>query len=367
MEVTPQIGRADGAGGRRERRGSTRLWVCLAVGVALAGYLPVVLTTRAIFGVRVSNMALLNLGLSQINLMLITMLGALSLTYLTGRAGLVSIGHAAFFAVGAMTAAITGTQLKWPFPLVLVASAVAGALAGVLAGLPSLRVRGLYFLLATFALHYVVEFVFSEYQFKVFDIVGVPFEEARLGPVALNSSMRWYFFLLSAVVLVFLCLRSTLRTREGRAFMAMRDHELAATSAGIDVRILRLKAFAYTSAIAATAGALYAYYMGNVTYESFNIGFAMQFIAMIIVGGMGSLGGALAGAAVWLLLPSVLSGLADQGGEMTGFVGKILAENKPQLVNLIFGVLVIVLLIFAPGGGAALWRQLTGRLSLRWK
>lgn len=351
------------AGVRPRNRALLSRWIWGIVAVALLLYLPVVLTDRAIFGIRLSNMQLLNIGLTQVNLMLIMMLGSLSLTYLTGRAGLVSIGHAAFYAVGAMIAAFTGTQLGWPFPLVLVAAALGGALVGALAGLPSLRVRGLYLLLSTFAMHYIVQFVFSEYQYKVFDVVGVPYKEAGLGPFILNSPIRWYFFLLPLVVVVFLWLHNSLRTREGRALMAMRDHELAATSAGIDVRILRLKAFAFSSAIAATAGAVYAYYMTSVTPEFFGINFAIQFVAIIIIGGMGSLGGSLAGAALWLLLPSVITGFAGQIGDSAGFIGRLLTDNKAQLVNLVFGMLVILLLIFAPGGIAGLSRQLRNRLS----
>ena len=339
-------------------------WLWLIVVAALLCYLPVLLTDRAIFGVRLSNMQLLNIGLTQVNLMLIAMLGALSLNYLTGSAGLISIGHAAFYAVGAMTAAITGTQWGWPFPLVLVAAGVTGALAGLLAGLPSLRVRGLYFVLSTFALHYIVMFVFLEYQFKFFDVVGVPYEQAILGPVALNTPMRWYFFLVPLVVLVYMGLRNTMRTREGRAMMAMRDHELAATSAGVDVRILRLKAFAFSSAIASVAGALYAYYLTNVTSEIFGIQFAIQFIAMIIIGGMGSLPGSLIGAAVWLLLPSIITGFASQANESTGLVRLLLIEHRAQFVQVIFGTMVIVLLIFAPGGIAGMGRQIKNRIAV---
>lgn len=338
-------------------------WLGYLAAIALLCYLPVLLTERAIFGVRLSNMQLLNIGLTQVNLMLIMMLGSLSLTYLTGSAGLVSIGHGAFYAVGAMTAAVTGTQLGWPFPLALLAAALAGAVAGTLAGLPSLRVRGLYLLLATFAMHYIVQFLFSEYQYKFFDVVGVPLKEAKLGPLELNSQMRWYFFLLLLVLLVFVLLRNSLRSREGRALMAMRDHELAATSAGIDVRVLRVKAFAFSSAIAAMAGAVYAYYMTSVTPEFFGIMFAIQFIAIIIVGGMGSLGGALAGAALWLLLPSVITGMAAEMAGSGGALARLLADNKPQLVNLAFGLLVIVFLIFAPTGMAGLVRRLRGRLA----
>ncbi len=347
-------------------RWSMSRWFWTIVVIALLCYVPVLLTDRTIFGVRLSNMMLLNLGLSQVNLMLIAMLGALSLNYLTGCAGLISIGHAAFYAVGAMTAAVTGSQWGWPFPLVLVAAGLIGALAGILAGLPSLRVRGLYFVLSTFAVHYIVVFAFQEYQFKFFDVVGVPYKPATLGPIELSTPIRWYFFLVPMVALTYWALRNTLRTREGRVMMAMRDHELATTAVGVDVRFLRLKAFAFSSAIAAVAGALYAHYLTNVTSEFFGIQFAIQFIAMIIIGGMGSLRGSLIGAAVWLLLPSIITGMAGAyGNETTGLLRSALVDHKAQFVQLIFGLMVILLLIFAPGGIAGIGAKLRDRLATR--
>lgn len=332
-------------------------WLALILAAIVLCYLPVVLTDRAIFGVRLSNMQLLNIGLTQVNLTLIAILGALSLNYLTGCAGLVSIGHAALYAVGAMAAAAAGTQWGWPFPLVLVAASVAGAIAGTLAGLPSLRVRGLYFVLSTLALHFIVVYLLAEYQYKFFDVVGIPLNEATIGPFVLDSPLRWYYVLLPLVVLAYFLLRNSLQSREGRALMAMRDHEQAAAAAGIDVRVLRLKAFAFSSAVAGMAGALYAYYMTNVTAEFFSINFAIQFIAMIIIGGMGSLAGSVAGAAVWMLLPSVITGLATQASHSAGPIGKLLMTSKPQLVNLTFGLIVVLLLIFAPGGLAGMWKQ----------
>jgi branched-chain amino acid transport system permease protein len=342
-----------------------RRWLGRLLVLGALAWLPVLLTERSLFGIALPNALLLNLGMSQINLMLIAMLGALSLNYLTGCAGLISVGHAAFYATGAMVAAITGTQWGWPFGAVLLAAALGGAGVGVLAGLPSLRVRGLYFVLSTLAVHYVVVYVFLEYQFRFFDVVGIPYKPASLGPVELNSPMRWYFFLLPLLVLVYLGLRASLRSREGRAMMAMRDHELAATSVGVDVRILRLKAFGLSSALAAVAGALYAHYLTNVTSETFGINFAIQFIAMIIIGGMGSLPGALVGAAIWLLLPSVIAGLAPQASAATGLTRLLLVEHRAQVVQLIFGVLVIVLLIRAPRGLAGLGHDLRERLLAR--
>ncbi len=318
--------------------------------LAVLAYLPFVLQSRSIFGIRLSNMQLLNIGLSQVNLMLISMLGAVSLTYLTGCAGLISIGHAAFYSVGAMAGALVGTQWGLPFPLALLTAAVLGAVAGVVAGLPSLRVRGLYFLLSTLAMHHIAHFCMSEYQYRFFDVVGIPMPEASIAGFVLDNGLRWYFFLLILVGLVYAALDCSLKSREGMALLAMRDHELAATSVGIDVRILRLKAFGLSSSIAAMAGCLYAYYMTNVNAEFFNLNFAIQFIAMIIVGGMGSLSGAAIGAAVWMLLPSIIGGIATQADTSWLAWAKWISLNKPQIVNLSFGLLLVVLLLFAPTG-----------------
>jgi branched-chain amino acid transport system permease protein len=197
-------------------------------------------------------------------------------------------------------------------------------------------------------------YVFLEYQFKYFDVVGIPYATPRIGAFEINTPVRWYALLLPLVILVYLGLKASLKSREGRAMLAMRDHELAATAMGVDVRILRLKAFGLSSAIASVAGALFAYYLSNVTSEAFNINFAIQFIAMIIIGGMGSLPGSLVGAAIWLLLPSIIAGLSPDSSYENAFLSKLLVENRAQLVQLIFSLLVIVFLIFAPGGVAGL-------------
>ena len=196
----------------------------------------------------------------------------------------------------------------------------------------------------------------------MFDVIGIPLENANLGPWTLDMPLRWYFFLLILCVLVYAGLRNSLRSREGRTLMATRDHELAASAAGIDVRVVRLKVFALSSSI---AGTLYSYYMTNVNAEFFSINFAIQFVAIIIVGGMGSLAGSLVGSGVWLLLPAVITGLATNAGSGDSAAGAFLMENKPQLVNLIFGGMVVLLLIFAPEGIAGIGRNLRNRLGRR--
>ena len=341
----------------------------VAVLLAILLYLPYVLQFRSIFGVRLSNMQLLNIGLSQVNLTLISIIGAVSLNYLTGCAGLVSVGHAAFFALGSMVAAATGMHLKLPFLATLVAAMLAGAMAGVVAGLPSLRVRGLYFVLSTLAIHFIVVFVFAEYQYAFHDVTGVAVGDAKIGSFEIDSGIKWYFFLLPITVLSCLLMRNTLFHREGRAVLAMRDNELAAAAAGIDVRILKLKVFAFSSAFASLAGALQAYYLSNVAAEMYSLNFAIQFIAIIIVGGMGTIGGGVIGAIVWLLLPSILMGAATEVKSGPGDFASFLLAHRPQIVNLIFGSIVALILIFVPHGIAGflrpLWQRMIGGLPWR--
>ena len=325
-------------------------------------YLPYVLQSRSLFGVRLSNMQLLNIGLSQVNLTLISIIGAVSLNYLTGCAGLVSVGHAAFFALGSMAAAVTGMHVKLPFLATLVAAMLAGALAGVVAGLPSLRVRGLYFVLSTLAIHFIVVFIFAEYQYAFHDVTGVALGDAKIGSFEIDTGIKWYFFLLPIAALSCWLMRNTLFHREGRAVLAMRDNELAAAAAGIDVRILKLKVFAFSSAFASLAGALQAYYLTNVAAEMYSLNFAIQFIAMIIVGGMGTIGGGVIGAIVWLLLPSILMGAATELKSGPGGFAQFLLANRPQVVNLIFGSIVALILIFAPHGFAGFLRSLWQRM-----
>jgi len=362
--ITPDL---PGVAARDAKFRSWKRLAWMAIGIAVLVYLPFVFTSRSLFGVRLSNAQLLNVGMTQINMTLIAALGALSLTFLTGRAGLISIGHAALYAVGALVGGVAGTQLGWPLPVVLLVAAVVGAIAGVVAGLPSLRVRGLYFLISTLALHHIVVFGLAEYQYKFFDVVGILMPEAQLGDLIIDTPFRWYFFLLPLVVLTFLGFRNTLGLREGRAVMAMRDHELAATSVGIDVRILRLKVFAFSSAVAAIAGVLFSYYLTTVSAESFNINFAVQFVAMIIIGGMGSLWGAVIGAAIWTLGPVIITGFVTQAQGSSDWVQTVLANSKPQLVNLVFGVTVILFLIYAPDGIAGIGKRLRQRSAARRK
>lgn len=342
---------------RREMRivrGRTQLgWLVVLVAALL--YLPTVLQDRAIFGIGLTDTQLLGIGLAQVNFVLIALMGAVALNLLVGYTGLLSLGHAAFFAVGAMTGGVLGVQNGMPFPVVVLAAGVVGAVVGTLVGLPSLRLRGLYLLLSTLALHFIVIYVFLRYQLSQFGPAGISFDTATIGPLEILDDQTWYFVLLVVAVFFVVISRNLLKMREGRAFIAIRDHDVAAAAIGVDVSRMKLKAFAVSSFMVSVAGALYAYNLGTATSESYTLGFAIDFYAMIIIGGMGSLLGAVLGAIVWQLLPQVLQTLSGSIDPGTPVLGNLLDKYEAQTVSIILGVVIILILMFKPAGLSGIW------------
>lgn len=300
---------------------------------------------------------LAGIGLAAINNALIAIIGAVALNLLVGFTGLLSMGHAAFFAVGAMAAAIFGTQLELPFPLVLLASGLCGAGIGVIVGLPSLRLSGLYLLLSTLALHFLTLYAFLQYQLYNFGLSGVFYPTAMIGPIEIGTDHRWYFVLVACVVATILIARNVLQSREGRAFVALRDHPTAAAALGVNVAVLRIKAFALSSFLVSVAGALFAFNLGVVTTDAFTLHFVVAYFAMIIIGGMGSLLGSVLGAVVWEFLPQWLASAASNIDPATPVIGDTLARHQAQIISVVMGCIIILVLIRWPAGLAGVVRS----------
>lgn len=329
------------------------VWAVVLVAVVL--YLPTVLEDRMIFGYVLSDAQTLGIGLPQMNFALIAIIAAVALNVLVGYTGLLSMGHAAFFAIGAMTAAILDVQHGAPFEVVVLGAGVAGALVGAFFGLPSLRLRGLYLLLSTLALHFIAAYIFLQYQTKNYGPAGISFEAPSMLGYVLDEDRKWFFFLVVMAALTLLICRNLFSMREGRSFVALRDHDVAAGSLGIFVGGQRIKAFAFTSFIVSAAGALYAYYLGTVSSDVYTLDFVINYFAIIIIGGMGSLTGAVLGALLWQLLPQVLETMSNEVDPTTPVVGDLLGQYQGQTVSLILGVLVILILLFKPVGLNGIW------------
>jgi branched-chain amino acid transport system permease protein len=278
--------------------------------------------------------------------------GALSLMLLTGFAGQISLGHAGLIAAGAFTTGILFREWHAPFVVTLPAAAAVGALLGVVFGLPSLRLRGLYLAVSTLALHFVVIYLGGEYESRRGFSTGIVIDPPQIGSVSVTDGRVWYFILLAAAATTLLLCLNLLRTRTGRAWRAIRAHETVAAALGIGVAGYKLLAFVTSSSLTAVAGALFAYYRGFVSVEAFSLFLTIQYLAMVIVGGMGSLLGALLGAAFVTVFPYLIEGALFALPGAQRYANLLFAVNYAA-----FGLVMILFLLFEPQGLVGLWRR----------
>jgi len=296
--------------------------------------------------------------LSICNLVWIAVIGALGLNILVGYTGQVSIGHGAFMSVGAYTAANLATRLDSPWPVNLLAGGLMAAAVGAVVGIPSLRIKGLYLAIATLAGQLIIEWTINHVTFisgGVQASIAVP--RPRIGSMVLNTQRDMYYFLLVFVVIAIVGSMNLIRSRVGRAFIAIRDQDIAAEIIGIDIFRYKLLAFAISSFYAGVTGVLYTYFLGIANYEQFQIGVSIDYLAMIIIGGLGSILGSIFGAIFVTLLPIVIRISMENFGDLI-FSRQIVLNLIPNLRLMLFGVLIIVFLIVEPDGLNRLWRNI---------
>ena len=279
-------------------------------------------------------------------------IGSLALMLLTGYAGQISLGHAGLIAAGAFTVGILVREFNAPFWITLPAAGLIGAMLGIVFGLPSLRLRGLYLAVSTLALHFLVIYVGGEYETRRGFSTGIVIDPPKLGSISISDGRAWYFILLAAAVATLLLSLNLIRARTGRAWRAIRARETVAEALGIGIAAYKLLAFVLSSAITAVAGALFAYYRGFVSVEAFTLFLTIQYVAMVIVGGMGSLLGAVLGAAFITIFPYLIEGalMALPGAQR--FVSLVFAVNYAA-----FGLVMILFLVFEPLGLVGIWRR----------
>jgi branched-chain amino acid transport system permease protein len=284
--------------------------------------------------------------LSVANLVWIAVIGALGLNILVGYTGQVSIGHGAFMSVGAYTAAN------------LLAGGIMAALVGVVVGIPSLRIKGLYLAIATLAGQFIIEWVINHVTFISGGVqASIEVARPRLGSMVLGSQRDMYFFLLFFVVLAILGTMNLVRSRVGRAFIAIRDQDIAAEIIGINIFRYKLLAFAISSFYAGVTGVVYTYFLGIANYEQFQLGVSVDYLAMIIIGGLGSVQGSIFGAFFITLLPIVIRRAMESFGGLFFDQGTVL-NLIPNLRVMLFGALIIFFLIVEPEGLNRLWRNI---------
>lgn len=276
------------------------------------------------------------------------------LNIMMGYTGLLSLGHAAFVGVGAYTVALLQIHFGLPFWITVPLAGVSAAVIGVGFGLPSLRIRGLYLVIATLAAQFILNFVFVHWQSVTNGDVGLTVLPATVFGYPLNNETRIYYLILFVAVFLTAFAINVINSRVGRAFIAIRERDLTAEVLGVRLVQYKLGAFALGSFYAGVAGGLLAYFNQFVNPDQFGLVLSVFFLSAVIVGGMGSILGAILGAVFMTLIPEMLRESALLVGGTFGFdMGSILVPLRET----VFGALIVAFLILEPRGLAQLWQR----------
>ena len=312
--------------------------------------------------------ALAPLWLSQYWLSLLIQIGylgiaALGLNILVGFTGQISIGHAAFFGLGAFTSAYLSSKLPIPVFFAIPLAAVVTAVVGLIFGLPAARLKGLYLAIATLAAQYILLDFFSRAEWFTGGVVPASAGPFTLFGYALRGDRQYFYVVLVYVVVCYLLVTNLMRTRDGRALIAVRDHYLSAEIMGINLTKYRTLSFGLAAFFAGIGGALYAHYQEVVSNEGFTIDRSIVFLAMVIIGGLGSVMGTLMGTAFMVLLPEAMETLSAllRGSAIDQALA--LKNNIAFLREIAIGLVIVLFLVFEPDGLAHRWR----RIKAYWK
>jgi branched-chain amino acid transport system permease protein len=285
---------------------------------------------------------------------MIAAIGAIGLNILVGFTGQISIGHGGFLAVGAYTAGLLATRAGLPMWVTVPAGCLAAAATGALFGLPSLRLKGLYLAIATLAAQEIIIWLITRGNLiGIGDSLALPAPSLFGISLAGNTDFSFYWVSLACLAAAALFATNLFRSRVGRAFVAIRDQDIAAQVIGVDLFRYKLLAFAISSFLAGLAGALTAHYRGVISWERFTIETSILYLSMIIIGGLGSVSGSIYGAAFIVLLPAMLTRL---GGALGG-VFPTIGSYTPYIQQGAYGLAIILFLILEPEGIVKLWRN----------
>ena len=293
-------------------------------------------------------------------------LSAFGLNLVTGYAGLISMGQAAFMALGAFTAVITYGRFGLPVPLTILAGGAFAALVGVIVGTPSLRIKGLYLMVATLASQFIIIWVLQRVPWTgtgSFATLNTP--PVRLAGWEVDSTIDKYYFVLAVVGLMTFLGYNLVRSRIGRAWMALRDHDIAASVMGVSMLRYKLMAFLVSSFYAGVAGALVVFgWTGAASVQEYELDVSIKILGMIIVGGLGSVLGSYLGAAFIMLLPILIAILMQKVAASLGGTPAAV-DTLANAEHIVFGALVLYFLIKEPQGLAMLWNRLAGWIDNR--
>jgi len=316
--------------------------------------------------------------LVDISLVFIYGLCGLSLMVLAGYTGLVSLGHAAFLGIGAYAHVYFSQDLGVPWVLSVALAAMITAGAGVLVGLPALRMTGVYLTIATLAFALIIQEVLSHWEVVTGGLKGKAVAKAVIFGVSFGGGAAFYFLCLAFLAGGLWLTQNLLSAPTGRAWVAIRDSEIAAQSMGVNLAAYKTIAFAYSAGLMGVAGALFAHKIGYLAPDIFTVLLSIQFLLMVVVGGLGSLHGALYGAVFVALLPVLISEARDSvpglfgqaasvfgahaAGAVAGAVDRFV--KQPALEPGVFGLILVFIILFEPLGIYGRWMKLKLYFSL---
>ncbi len=293
-----------------------------------------------------------------VSLGLVYAIVALGLNLLFGYAGQFSLGHAGFFAIGAYASALLTSRLDVPFIVALLAAGFLTAIIGFLLGLPALRLSGPYLAVATLGFGLAVPQLILWQGAWTGGAMGLHSLPLASIPIGLNNSIvfrtdqEYYYLALGALILLTILARNIVNSDTGRSFISIRDSELAARAMGVDLVRYKTAAFALSAFYAGIGGSLYAHLIHGISPEDFTVFLSIDFVTMIVLGGLGSVSGALLGAFLLMLLQNLLTRLP-------------VVRDFKNLYVIVLGVILILTITFLPRGIAGAWKSLRLRWSAR--
>lgn len=305
------------------------------------------------------------------NNVMIAAVGAIGLNILVGYTGQISLGQGAFLAVGAYASGLLVHYLGVPWFVSILLAALITAFIGAFFGIPSLRLKGLYLAVATLAAQQIVEWVLKNWDpidGQINQRVGeaLNIQPGYLFSYPLNNN-EWAFYVVAVISVILAVVSATnlFRTHIGRAFIAIRDQDIAAEVMGVNLFRYKMLAFATSSFFVGVSGALTAQHSTSISWESFTIHTSIAYLAMIIIGGLGTISGSVYGATFIVLLPQVLRGAGNLiegvmggGGGAASAFAEGFTELLPHIEQGAFGVAIILALILEPEGIVKLWRDI---------
>ena len=336
------------------RDGTTAVWYALLTVIVLA--LPSLLSRYYI---------------GEITWVFIYGICGVSLMVLVGYTGLISLGHAAFLGIGAYAHAYL-LQHGVPWAASVTIAVLITTACGVIVGLPALRMTGIYLAIATLAFAVIIQEVFTRWESVTGGFAGLAVDKPMIFGVRFNDEASFYYLCAALLALTILLTKNLLRSPTGRAWVAIRDSEIAAQSMGVHLPLYKSVAFAYSAALMGLAGALFAHKIAYLAPDIFSILFSIQMLLLVIVGGLGSLQGAVFGAIFVALLPPIIAILRNSipanmvsiasatGIGLIGTVGRGIGEflKKPGVEAGIFGLILVLVILVEPAGMYGRWTKI---------